>query len=388
MGAACEGPAFVKVLINAISIKEGGSRVVLTRLLRAMAAQRPDVEWHAALHPRVVRESPLPQTVVPWAFPWVQSSPLHLMYWYEIALPRLIRRLNADILFSQTNYLPRRRLDCPSLLLEQHAGHFSAEFQRLMECELGRWPSIWAWRSKNAWVRSSVHVATRVTVQTAALANAIHVHAKVPHDRIDVVPHGPGLVSHANRPRPSPQGKSWRMGYVTKIGVQKDFTTALRAHRALVAAGRAVTLVLTLDPAAPGVAAETRLIDELAVGAGVENHGELDVEAIQALYDGLDIFVFPSLCESFGFPLVEAMARGVPVVVARTASNVEVGGDGVLAFAPGDWRGLADAVVSVMSDPGTYEAQSVRSLASAQRFSWDRAAAGTLDAIARTVRRQ
>ncbi len=47
---------------------------------------------------------------------------------------------------------------------------------------------------------------------------------------------------------------------------------------------------------------------------------------------------------------------------------------------------LADAVVSVMTDGAAYEAQSVRSLASARRYSWDRAAAGTLDAIERTVR--
>ncbi len=319
-------------------------------------------------------------------FPWMERSPLHLVLWYEIALPRLVRRLHADVLFSQTNYLPRRAVGCPSLLLEQHAGHFSEDFRQRMERHLGRRPAIWAWRRKDAWVRHSVRMATRVTVQTAALANEIHLQADVPNDRIDVVPHGPGLVAQADRPRTPPQRKPWRMGYVTKFGVQKDFETALRAHRELLALGHDVTFVLTLDHGAPGVTGILQLADQLGTGAKVENHGELDAAAMQALYDGLDIFVFPSLCESFGFPLVEAMARGVPAVVARTASNVEVAGDGVPAFTPGDWRGLAHAVVSVMTDGAAYEAQSSRSLASAQRFSWDRAAVGTLDAIERTVR--
>ncbi len=199
LAAAREGVAYVRVLINAISIKEGGSLVVLTRLLHAMVARRPDIEWHAAVHPGVARESLLPPAVVPWAFPWIERSPLHLVLWYEIALPRLVRRLRADVLFSQTNYLPRRAVGCPSLLLEQHAGHFSEDFRQRMERDLGRRPSIWAWRRKDAWVRHSVRMATRVTVQTAALANEIHLQANVPNDRIDVVPHGPGLVAQADQ---------------------------------------------------------------------------------------------------------------------------------------------------------------------------------------------
>lgn len=386
MGAACEGLDFVKVLVNAVSIKEGGSLVVLGHLLGAMAVQRPDIEWHAAIHPVAARNSILPEAVKCWTCPWIDRSPAHLIYWYEIALPRLVRRLGADLLFSQTNYLPRRRMACPTLLLEQHAGHFSAEFKQLMERSLGGWLSIRAWRRKDAWVRNSVRTANRVIVQTSALAKAIHEQAHVPEERLDVVPHGPGLVTHADQARPWPERKCWRIGYVSKFGVQKDFATTLRALRELRNRGRDVMLVLTLDQTVPGAAAVGRLIAELGVAGSVENHGELGAAEIQSLYDGFDVFVFPSPCESFGFPLVEAMARGIPVVVAHTASNIEVAGAGAPAFAAGDWRALADAVESLMNDSVAFRAQASRSLAAAQKYSWDRAAAGTLAAIERTVR--
>jgi len=376
----------VKVLVNAISIKEGGSLVVLTKMLHAMITRRSDIEWHAAVDRGVAGKSLLPPSVTAWTFPWVERSPAHLLYWYEVTLPRLARRLGADVVFSQTNYLPRRSMGCPTLLLEQHAGHFSAEFQRLMEQELASKTMIWSWRRKSAWVRNSVRKATRVTVQTAALARAISEQAMVPGDCIDVVPHGPGLVAPADRPHPWPGTRPWRVGYVSKYGVQKDFATALRAHRELVDRGRAATLVLTLDRTAPGVAAIDRMIDELAIGTRVENHGELNPTAMQRLYDGLDVFVFPSRCESFGFPLVEAMAQGIPVVVARTVSNVEVAGEGALAFAPRDSSGLADAITALMNDRQRYETQAARSLAAGRRFSWERAAAGTLAALERTVR--
>ena len=170
-----------------------------------MTAQRPDIEWHAAIHPDVAGKPALPEVVTPWTFPQIDWSPGHPIYWYEVALPRLVRRIGADLLFSQTNYLPHRRTACPMLLLEQHAGHFSAEFKQLMERNLAGWLSIRAWRSKDAWVRSSVQKADRVIVQTSALAAAIHAQAQVPEERLEVVPHGPGLVAHADAPHSWPK---------------------------------------------------------------------------------------------------------------------------------------------------------------------------------------
>ena len=109
------------------------------------------------------------------------------------------------------------------------------------------------------------------------------------------------------------------------------------------------------------------------------------MQSLESLYDSLDVFVFPSLCESFGFPLVEAMARGLPVVVSRTASNLEVGGRDVPSFDAGDGRGLADIVERLLRSAEQREAQALRSLDIARRFSWSRAAQGTLDVIARTA---
>ncbi len=375
----------MKVLVNAISVKEGGSLVVLSRLLAGMAQRRPDIEWHAAVDRTVARQEILPRTVTTWTFPWFGRSAVRVIGWYELALPALVRRIGADVLFSQTNYLPRRRVACPTLLLEQHAGHFSPEFKRLMERYAGTRAAVWAWRRKSAWVRASVRSADRVIVQTAALAAAIATQADVPRARIDVVAHGPGLATHVDRPRPWPSGRPWRIGYVSKFGVQKDFATALRAIRSLAQRGRDVTLVLTLDPRVPGVAEVLRDADALGIGARVDNRGELGRDAVAALYDELDVLVFPSLCESFGFPLAEAMARALPVAIARTPGNAEVAGEDALAFAPGDWQGLAEAVATIMDDAGAYAAQSARSLAAAGRLDWDAACAGTLAAIERTA---
>ena len=147
MGAAREGLDRVKVLVDAISIKEGGSLVVLEPALGAMTAQTPDIEVSsAAIHPDGGGRTSTTEGVIPRTFPQIDRSPAHPISWYEVALPSLVRRIGAELLFSQTNYLPRRRTTCPTLLLEQHAGHFSAELKQPVERHLAGRLSIRAWR--------------------------------------------------------------------------------------------------------------------------------------------------------------------------------------------------------------------------------------------------
>src|SRR3974390_1095814 len=96
-----------------------------------MMRQRPDFKWHVAAPPGLLDE--LPQSNHLDALPvGADRSPIHLLKWYEFDLASTAARWRADAVFSITNYLPFRRLSLPTLLLEQHAGHFSDEFNRLM----------------------------------------------------------------------------------------------------------------------------------------------------------------------------------------------------------------------------------------------------------------
>ena len=105
-------------------------------------------------------------------------------------------------------------------------------------------------------------------------------------------------------------------------------------------------------------------------------------ERLAALYRGADAFVFPSIYEGFGFPLLEAMASSVPVVAARSSSLPEIGGDAALYFEPHDSAQLADTLRRIFSDP-TLRANLVsRGEARAAQFRWD----ATADATARVLR--
>lgn len=369
----------MRVFVNAVSVREGGSQAVLVKLTGAMRACLPDVALMAAAPPHICEQ--LSRDAVAIHPVAVGRSPLGVLRWYERDLAKAARRWRADVVFSVTNYLPRRPLPCPTLLLEQNAGHFSPLFDRLTREANGSRLARFAWERKRRWVRRSVEAATVLTVQTAVLADAVAAATRVPRDAIRVIPHGPGWVEHADQPRPSNGGTPFRIGYVSKWGVQKNFETLFRAVRMLKQECRAVRLVVTLDPAYRPAADLLAWAGRAGVENVIENHGEISTSEIAAIYDSLDVFAFPSSCESFGLPMVEAMARGLAIVIADTPENREVCGGAALAFPPQDAGQLAALLRALMDDKVVRQAAAARSLRRGRAFSWAKAAEETLAAL-------
>ncbi|MFZ5916115.1 MAG: glycosyltransferase family 4 protein [Chloroflexota bacterium] len=95
---------------------------------------------------------------------------------------------------------------------------------------------------------------------------------------------------------------------------------------------------------------------------------------LPTLLSGARAFAFPSLYEGFGFPVLEAMRCGVPVVCANTSSLPEIAGDAALLIDPLDTGALAAALAQALSDEPLRAELIARGYAQAQRFSWDRAA--------------
>lgn len=105
---------------------------------------------------------------------------------------------------------------------------------------------------------------------------------------------------------------------------------------------------------------------------------------LQILYEHCAVFIFPSLYEGFGLPILEAMSNGAPVVAASTSSLPEVAGDAALFVAPGDSTAIAQAVRRLLQDETLREKFRAAGFARAREFSWARTAQET-DDVYRTV---
>ena len=113
-------------------------------------------------------------------------------------------------------------------------------------------------------------------------------------------------------------------------------------------------------------------------GRGIVHLDYVSAPQLATIYERAEVFVFPSLYEGFGFPLLEAMARGVPSIAARSSSLPEIGGDAALFFEPKDVDGLLAQLTRVLSDPALREELANRGRERAAQFRWERAAAETL----------
>jgi glycosyltransferase involved in cell wall biosynthesis len=106
---------------------------------------------------------------------------------------------------------------------------------------------------------------------------------------------------------------------------------------------------------------------------------------LATVYANADLFVFPSIYEGFGFPMLEAMAQGVPVIAARSSSLPEVGGDAALYFDPRDANELAALIRRVMHDGMIWQALIARGRERAAEFRWELTAELTLEVLRSVV---
>ncbi len=106
--------------------------------------------------------------------------------------------------------------------------------------------------------------------------------------------------------------------------------------------------------------------------------GYIEDVDLPALLSGALAFVFPSLYEGFGIPVLEAGACGVPVITSNTSSLPEVAGDAALLVDPHDVDAIAEAMNRLVTDAALRAALSRRGQANVQRFSWEKCARETL----------
>jgi glycosyltransferase involved in cell wall biosynthesis len=229
----------------------------------------------------------------------------------------------------------------------------------------------------------------RVITPSHATADAVAGHLGVTRERIDVVPeaagYAPGAPVRTREEVRAELGAGERPLLLTVSAKRphKNLRRLLSAL-ALVDPGRRPVLVLPGYPTPHERELRARA-DELGIASEVRFFGWVPDTQLEDLYRAADAFVFPSLAEGFGLPVLEAMARGIPVATSGRTSLAEVAGDAALLFDADDERSLAVAIERLLYEPGLAERLAAAGRERSANFTWEATAAGTVASYRRAL---
>ncbi|OQX71712.1 hypothetical protein B6D52_00330 [Candidatus Parcubacteria bacterium 4484_255] len=111
----------------------------------------------------------------------------------------------------------------------------------------------------------------------------------------------------------------------------------------------------------------------------------IEASDLNALFEGASLFMFPSLYEGFGLPIIEAMAKGVPVITSNTSSMEEIAGKSAVIVDPYNVSEITAAAYNLLTDKKLYDKFKVKGKLLAQKFKWDKCARETLSFYQRAI---
>jgi glycosyltransferase involved in cell wall biosynthesis len=121
------------------------------------------------------------------------------------------------------------------------------------------------------------------------------------------------------------------------------------------------------------------LINRLRISNKIIQYQNLSIEELKEIYNIVNVFLFPSLYEGFGFPVAEAMACGCPVICSNTSSLPEVGGNASFYINPNSDKELMQAIKEVLNNPKLRRQMIEKGLKQAKKFSWEKTAKQVLE---------
>lgn len=358
-----------RVLINALHSKSGGGVTYLTNVLRHLG-RHPELDVHVCIHRSQLRlfENATDQVTLHvldfdpgfWSLIWFEQT----------KLPVLARKWGIDVTFSPANFSP---LLAPRPVIMLRNALSVAFFER-RPIKILYWLMLYL-GTVASMIRARRIIAVSEYAARAAGGGLAHLFRK----RVEIIHHG---VNPSFAGGPATDRDAYTLLVVSDLYVQKNLHTLLKVVSRLQRTNPDVVLKVA---GAPVDRSYAEALYESARRLGIQDRvqfiGKVDVGELRELYRRCSLFVFPSTVETFGNPLVEAMASGAPIACSRTAAMPEVVGDAAAFFNPNDLDEMTTVITDLLNDVDRRADLSERAVRRAAAFDWER----TVDATVRVL---
>lgn len=362
------------LLTGQAGYRQTGVARYIERLVTALPTVMPDAE----LLVHVGRGVTLPPGVEARRA-WVPTErPPARLAWERAALPILARRDRLSLFHGTVNTLPAA-LPCPAIVT-------------VHDLALLRWPEqvpARRFRYLSRAIPHAVRRAARVLAVSEATKRDLVELLKVPSEKIAVTPLGVDERFH-------PVSKVELGGFRERHGLTRPFlltVCTLEPRKNLPRLLEAFALVRDTDRQLVIVGPEGWLtgglretLERLDLRNRVRLTGFVPDDELPLWYNAADLFVFPSLYEGFGLPVLEAMACGAPVVTSNISSLPEVAGDAAIYVEPESVESIAKGIEAALGNSETRERMSRIGVRRAREFTWRRTAELTAAAYREVLR--
>jgi glycosyltransferase involved in cell wall biosynthesis len=364
-----KGARSVKVIVNAISAKMGGALAYLRNFLPTLARVDSRSEYVVITQRAFADEfRRLADNIRIETSPYAERGERQRLVFDQWHLRRLARSERASALFSTANfgvlYPP-----VPQVTSVRNPVYFCRDYYAHVRDVEGR-AAAWKVGARRRLVALSCASSKIVVTPTAAMRDMMLEWGAADASRCVVINHGFDLENFLSMTSDRDErieaalekkGDEKLLFYPSLYGKHKNFDTLMEGLGVLVARGRNVRLILTcnIDAAASPYERRTRGI---MAKAGVEDRvtllGPVPYRYMPRIYAADDVVVWPTFAESFGHPLLEAMASKRPIVSSDLPVNREMAGNAAVYFDTFSPEGLAGKVEEALESP--VEARLVR----------------------------
>lgn len=353
-------------LLHLVPGETGGAEVYARRLLAALRNFEPELKLTLFVGGPAAREDwGEGVNVVPLRFD--PRSRVRRVLAEQTLLPGAVRRAEAELLHNVFNTAPAA---CPV-----------PQVTTIHDVVFKRYPETHGLLAKGVeiLVPLAARRSERVITDSEASKTDIVRFLDVAAEKVDVAPLGPGIPEDVEGAPPLEIRRRFELGdspLVLSVLAKRPHKNGARLIEAF---ARVPDGILVMPGYSTGYEDELRRsIDEAGLGSRVRLLGWVDDATLDGLYRAADCFVFPSLAEGFGLPVLEAMLRGAPVACSNATSLPEVAGDAALLFDPLDVDAIAVSVRRILGDRELAERLRAAGLERARRFSWEETARQTL----------
>jgi glycosyltransferase involved in cell wall biosynthesis len=287
--------------------------------------------------------------------------------WMELAVARGLRQARADVAHF-TNYTAPLRLELPYLVT-------------VHDMSLALLPWCYTWKMRLIVPRVLPRVVRRarlVLTPSAATRDDVVRLLRVDPGRVRVIPHAAPRGFDSRQAATEPAGPPYFL-FVGNLEPRKNLARALRAFARVAPSLPEHRFVIA---GAPGWKYEDVLREAARpdLAGRVELRGYVPEGELPGLYRNATAFVYPSLYEGFGMPVIEAMACGTPVLTSNVAALPELAAGAAVLVDPLDEAALAEAMHALGTDDALRRRLREAGPARAAQYSWDRTCHLTLEA--------